>query len=246
MELLDGYIVGIFNYCDRWCERCPLTSRCRVFTSTVEMEASDDPLFVTLGAGLLRTAGALDSSLTPSPLTSIEDEQDEDEPVEEWAPPSRLHGGLSDHLAVPAEHDALEARATEYADRITRWMVTTWRDAPPTADAVDVITWFQFMLGAKINRALDGIRDVAAGDLESLPDASGSARVALLGAERSLGAWRELVVQGVVTAAEAEPFEADLAFMVTQLETLIPTARTFVRPGFDEPDDVARLIATGG
>jgi hypothetical protein len=26
-----GFISGIFNYCDRWCERCPLTARCRVF-----------------------------------------------------------------------------------------------------------------------------------------------------------------------------------------------------------------------
>ena len=25
MEVQDGFIVGIFNYCDRWCERCPLT-----------------------------------------------------------------------------------------------------------------------------------------------------------------------------------------------------------------------------
>ncbi|HTV00428.1 MAG TPA: hypothetical protein VMF13_07835, partial [Luteitalea sp.] len=95
MELLDGYIVGIFNYCDRWCERCPLTSRCRVFASTVEMDASDDPLFVTLGAGLLRSAGALDSSLVPASLTRIEDDADDDEPLDEWSPPSRPSVGCS-------------------------------------------------------------------------------------------------------------------------------------------------------
>jgi hypothetical protein len=22
------HIPGVYNYCDRWCERCPLTSRC--------------------------------------------------------------------------------------------------------------------------------------------------------------------------------------------------------------------------
>ena len=26
-------ISGIYNYCDRWCERCPLTSRCLVFAT---------------------------------------------------------------------------------------------------------------------------------------------------------------------------------------------------------------------
>src|SRR3712207_1594506 len=27
----ERFIDGIFNYCDRWCERCPFTSRCRVY-----------------------------------------------------------------------------------------------------------------------------------------------------------------------------------------------------------------------
>src|SRR5436190_14281617 len=26
-------VSGIYNYCDRWCERCPLTSRCLVFAT---------------------------------------------------------------------------------------------------------------------------------------------------------------------------------------------------------------------
>ena len=43
MEVQDGFIVGVFNYCDRWCERCPFTSHCRVFADHVEMEAALDP-----------------------------------------------------------------------------------------------------------------------------------------------------------------------------------------------------------
>ena len=38
MEVSDGFIVGVYNFCDRWCERCPLTSRCRVFADVAEME----------------------------------------------------------------------------------------------------------------------------------------------------------------------------------------------------------------
>src|SRR6185436_16298933 len=26
-------ISGIYNYCDRWCERCPLTSRCFLYAT---------------------------------------------------------------------------------------------------------------------------------------------------------------------------------------------------------------------
>src|SRR5689334_16984682 len=43
MEVQDGFIVGIFNYCDGWCSRCRFTSHCRVFAHRAEMEAAFDP-----------------------------------------------------------------------------------------------------------------------------------------------------------------------------------------------------------
>src|SRR4030095_7039134 len=33
-------ISGIYNYCDRWCERCPLTSRCLVYATEQEDDDS--------------------------------------------------------------------------------------------------------------------------------------------------------------------------------------------------------------
>ncbi len=35
-----GFIPGIHNYCDRWCERCPFSSRCRAFA--IEMTIAVD------------------------------------------------------------------------------------------------------------------------------------------------------------------------------------------------------------
>src|SRR5215470_6210325 len=43
MEVRDGFIVGIFNYCNRWCETCAFTSRCRLFADAAEIEAKLDP-----------------------------------------------------------------------------------------------------------------------------------------------------------------------------------------------------------
>src|ERR1700682_4266044 len=37
------FISGIYNYCDRWCERCPLTARCLVYASENADDASADP-----------------------------------------------------------------------------------------------------------------------------------------------------------------------------------------------------------
>ena len=33
-------ISGIYNYCDRWCERCPLTSRCLVYVTEQQDDVS--------------------------------------------------------------------------------------------------------------------------------------------------------------------------------------------------------------
>src|SRR5436309_15735657 len=35
-------IPGIYNYCDRWCERCPLTSRCLVYATEQEDDVSPE------------------------------------------------------------------------------------------------------------------------------------------------------------------------------------------------------------
>jgi len=39
MEVHEAFIPGIYNYCDRWCETCAFTSRCRVFADIVRSAA---------------------------------------------------------------------------------------------------------------------------------------------------------------------------------------------------------------
>lgn len=81
------------------------------------------------------------------------------------------------------------------------------------------------------------------GDREFPPDHEGSAKVALVGMDRSLAAWDDLVSLGVVDARVAAPFRTDLLWLRHAVEGLVPTARTFVRPGFDELDEVRILDA---
>jgi hypothetical protein len=44
LELADDprFISGIHNYCDRWCERCPFSSRCMVY-AVEQADEDDDP-----------------------------------------------------------------------------------------------------------------------------------------------------------------------------------------------------------
>ena len=42
----QGFIPSIHNYCDRWCERCPFTSRCRAYAieMTIRIDGFDGEL----------------------------------------------------------------------------------------------------------------------------------------------------------------------------------------------------------
>jgi hypothetical protein len=104
-----------------------------------------------------------------------------------------------------------------------------------------VIAWFHLLIDAKIHRALNVWPDDEDGGGS---DMDGSAKVALLGIERSHAAWLDLVERGLEPDSEVDPFVADLVWLGEALERARPRARAFVRPAFDEPDAVAQLLAS--
>ena len=237
MDVRDGFIVGVFNYCDRWCERCPLTSHCRVFADHAEMEAALDP-----GLKPVVDAPPLVEEVEPPPpawmrelVQEMNDACAEPPSPEEW---ERMRP------RVPGEHAAIDARARDYAVRTSRWLTENDRELALTAGSPHaVISWFHFFVAAKINRALTVWPDEGDEDRLLASDRDGSAKIALVAIERSHAGWLELVDRAIVPADEAHPFIADLVWLGEALERVRPNARAFVRPGFDEPDAVAMLLA---
>jgi hypothetical protein len=237
MEVRDGFIIGIFNYCDRWCERCAFTAHCRVFADHAKMEAAFDPNLKALAEAPLLPAEVS----PPEPpwmqeLIAAANEACRNPPSpEEW---ERMRP------RVPPEHKPIEARAKQYAVRTVRWLTPMEGPSSTARDPRDVISWFHSMIAVKIHRALTKWPDVDSEEDEF--DQDGSAKVALLGIDESHAAWLELIERGIVSPGEAEPFIADLVWLGEALERVRPSARAFVRPAFDEPEAVARWLARGG
>jgi hypothetical protein len=144
---------------------------------------------------------------------------------------------------VPTEYEPMNARAKGYAARTYQWLTAHDPGSANSSDPRHVISWFHFFIAAKINRALTVWPGEDPEDRTWPSDSDGSAKVALIGIERSHAAWLELVEGGMVAASEADPFIADLVGLGDALERARPHARSFVRPGFDEPEAVARLLA---
>jgi len=242
----DGYIPGIFNYCDRWCERCTKTSRCRSFALEQRLrsgkKSSDETneLFWEY----------IDSSV-PDGLEFLIDDDDEDGDFEFTGYGPELDDKLN---MLNAENHPCAVIASGYARIATRWFESTDRfgefypddeDTPQTGapapdtdaarlkDAFDIIHWYKDFIYVKLIRAISGIsEDELEGDNDH-SDALGSTKVALIGIDRSIGAW------GIMLKAVPEQKEAiiriiaSLAGLRRRVEETFPSARDFIRPGLD-------------
>jgi len=227
----------ISAYCDRWCERCAYTSRCSAYACQVAIAMCGDA-----AEGLELAIG------TPQP-----------EVGEKPEPPAAAWLADFDNAAPTAEEQAAYMAAESARDEriealrlatLTRvyslssfeWLRDRAETLRTTADAIivealDIVAHDSAFIGAKIHRALDGRdrfeHEEAFEDDAVQNDWNGSAKVALISVERSETAWQ------TIAAAASDPVATILAEQLADLRGLIveafPHAKSFVRPGFDEP-----------
>jgi hypothetical protein len=252
-----NHIPGIHNYCDRWCRRCPFTSRCSVFAMAELDSFEDDDLAGAVGARL-DLAGELLTRFAEE--SGIDLEELEAEAEREWEEPEDDPEAdpRSDELMREAE--AYASRAAEFLGELDSRLAEAAASAaerpeagPPVGDvgdarervdeALEVIGHDRLLIRAKLFRALSN-RDWWDADSEEVvdSDADGSAKVALIGVDRSIDAWlvlREVLpAAGVSTPARTDAAldrVADLHCLRRGIEERFPRARRFVRPGFDDP-----------
>jgi hypothetical protein len=221
----------ISAYCDRWCEHCGFRDRCSAFASEAAagmcgnfadgLELAVGTPRVTDGGHQADDSGFLAESPTAEELAHIQREEDERA--------DRI--GTSQILRL----------AREYARCATAWLArhvnlrVTQTDAV-VREAIAIIYWDIYLVGAKLHRALDGRDRWKIGeDVESDPvqnDWNGSAKVASISLERSGHAWQ------TVADATGDQEAARLAAMINAARCAVleefPEAMLFIRPGFDE------------
>jgi hypothetical protein len=230
-------IPGIYNYCDRWCERCRFTDRCLQYLEDQETEPP--------AADAESVAGRVRESLARRLGTITEIARREHIDL-------RTLGASSDAAEKRERHaqDPLVVSARQYGDlawRLARALgpIAAARGDPAVSGAVDVIDWFSSMIGAKVSRAVSGVafaRESGDPDDDRVQrDFNGSAKIALLGIAESRRAWTVLMSEGKATA-NGVPAQAVrmLDELDAGLRARFPHAMAFVRPGFDDANDVDR------
>jgi hypothetical protein len=124
-------------------------------------------------------------------------------------------------------HEGLAGGASDFSGGVAESPGATLRDC------LDVIRWYQHQIWVKLCRAATGAIRAAMEDLECMQeDADGSAKVALLGIERSIAAWATLL-KHFPDHEDAIFAMGTLKRLLRQTEAAFPHARAFRRPGFD-------------
>lgn len=242
------FILGIHNYCDRWCERCEFTSKCSVFQIDEERaknrKSKDDFAEIV----------SENFQIVLEMMEDIIEEQDIDLENIDFEEIQKEKATLEHN----AKNHPLADKSEQYLKAVNQWLETSrsWLEtmehdinksqelgiATPNQitdfkninEAIEIINWFHIQIHIKIMRALrHGPLDL---DFEDLiqNDINGSAKVALIGIEQSQGAW------GILLKTISEKEDGILALLIllqrikTDLLKYFPNAMRFIRPGFDE------------
>jgi hypothetical protein len=250
------YITGIFNYCDRWCERCQFTCRCRNFT---------------LGEAL-RKAEKQGDDINRVFWDQLADLEPEDNTDEIWEEGEILEEEVNEPLFPEVEDDdELLDRETENhpcAELADRYMaaVDTWRKSSGIVkfseegritidtgqaevshescnisispdEAFEVIWWYHRFIYVKIMRAVRGNDEDCFEDPDIPCDSDGTAKIVLIAIGRSLAAWNIMLHFFGNKKTSISPFIDKLTVLRRKVEEIFPDAWAFDRPGFDTECD---------
>jgi len=208
------YISGIYNYCDRWCERCSFTSRC-LNCALVEEQFGDlekvDQLNEAFWEKKENDFAHLISHTSKNYAKSVD-----------------LWFNSNEYLFFEKEEEMNRIRLLSSHDNPIK-------EAMGINDATEVIRWYQWQIHVKLKRAIESASTEESPDFDEFPkDSDGSAKVALIGIDRTMPAWKILLTAFPEREKQILSFVAMLEHIKNRVETQFPHAKDFIRPGFDD------------
>ena len=247
-----NFIPGIYNYCDRWCERCSFTARCMNFAMTREYSAdpevsdiTNEKFWQSLSEIFKVTQEMLEESAEEMGIdldaTDFEESSTEesikDKIVQnhECIRAAKKYYEMVDDFFeseyIPSLHvvDQTPAKIAPELQKIDRPAGSATLD-----ELVEIIFWYHHFIYVKLMRSVRGaLGDVPETDEEFPKDSDGSAKVALIGINRSMAAWRGFYDYFASHQNQILEIIVHLDRLRNRVEKIFPQARNFIRPGFD-------------
>ena len=248
-------IEGIYNYCDRWCERCPMTARCSVFLTTPDLDPDD---FENEEAFFKAVFDNVHDSFQIS-MDLLEKMSEEENIDLSQMESDESFSEQREIMQAEVKATPISILSLEYLDQGHEWLTNSNKslkeleenlqraalmdlpdrnpeqEALAVRDALEVIPYYLHQIHVKLIRAQTGrIRSDDWFEENEFPkDSDGSAKVALIGIDRSIDSWGVLLHHLPEQQDSILSILSKLEQLRNQTETLFPNARSFKRPGFD-------------
>ena len=260
-----NFVPGIYNYCDRWCERCIYTDKCRLFATEniikedIAKKKEQEQSIERNKSFWNRIHKIIEEveDLYDEPVVKEDDvtipifgKSEEDEEAEE---------AMNEYEAFrnkAAQHPLTKA-ASKYSTEAYQWFkqreetlkqhynqttkefrvtyqgISDKEVLQKLAAAVEIILWYEFQLSIKIRRAFTSLNQEEAEPefFEGIQkDSEGSARVALIGINRSISAWSYLLHHLETEKESIRLMIKTLMLLKMKMEQTFPGAMNFKWP----------------
>ncbi len=234
-------VPGIYNYCDRWCERCTMTQKCLTYLHEQEVKVESDSLNPDEENKNFWDQIRLAWEVTLEMLEEDAEEQGID--LDDVADVE-----LPEHIETP-----LEVKARNYGMNTFQWLKDKEQFISATAeqlvmindeatfikysDALEVIQWYGPFIGAKVHRAhleLKNRQNNPDDEFNLYADNLGSAKIAIIAVQRSMDAFSVFYAAFKEMEDEILQFLLELSQIKKQLLKTFPGVMEFKRPGFDD------------
>lgn len=240
----DRFIPGIYNYCDRWCERCTMTNRCLSYAHEQELndgvadpEANDlknekfwEQLRLSWEVAMeLLYEGAKMHGVDLDNLPDVEIPEHKNSPAEELA---NQYG--------KEMHDWLETHHLNLKEKAEQLLIihNTDEQALKFADAWEVLQYYFFFIGPKVSRAYLDLNEMLEDEeYEMISDNLGSAKISIIAIDRSLEALTAMYPLLPDLEDDILNFMGSLSKIKKLLLHTFPSVMEFKRPGFDDDTD---------
>ena len=254
-----NFISGIYNYCDRWCERCSHTDKCMNYSVSQEFEKEkkhsdideeNEEFWDNLGSIFADTIDFL-YEIAEKEGVDLDDITDEDfekaeierEKMLEFAEKTK-HCKLSEKYFEVADNwfknseNSFKKKSKQLQTQIDLELPNNdpEKEVELIEELLEVIEWYLHFINIKLIRATQSkmqfLEDVE--DNFHLEDANGSAKVAIIATKRSISSWAKLME----IFKDDEDEILDILVVLEKIYKLslkeFPKAMEFIRPGLDE------------
>ncbi len=235
---VGDYIPGIYNYCDRWCERCDFTDRCQNYSflneimKEIEERERNPGNEISPGEDEPDFPFDDDDDLPFGSYIDDDDDLDEENDLFSAQQKSERHPLVTLCEAHSDEaHDWLSRHYTDFEKNLTYWLAKGHAD--DMSNGFEVFSYYNHFIHMKLQRAVSGYFEQDSYEGAD-SDMNGSAKVALIALDRSLAALNLLKRYLKTERPTLKKFHHTLEKIRYMAEETFPEARSFIRPGLDE------------